>query len=139
MLSPVPKKLDEGIACTKAHSCFIGKRFLGETFVPTRVCFVLDGRQHRRSHISLPSPENSHPSSSSDLVQESHSPVSTPSSKACESDTQEERRFGYPHGATPEESMENINFGVGGLGGLLQEPGPYRVPTSQLSSTSSMV
>jgi hypothetical protein len=56
-LPPVPKKLDEEIACAKVHSCFIGKRFLGETFVPTRVCLVLDDRQSRRSCVSLPSPE----------------------------------------------------------------------------------
>lgn len=35
----------------------IGKRFLGETFVPTRVCFALGDRQYPRSCTSLPSPE----------------------------------------------------------------------------------
>ena len=39
------------------HLYFIVKRFLGETFLPTRVCFDLDDRQYRHSCTSLPSPE----------------------------------------------------------------------------------
>ena len=66
------------------------------------------------------------------LVYESHSPTSTPGSKACESDTQEEHIFGYPLGATLENSMENVNFGVEEVesGGLLRGPGLHRMPTS---------
>ena len=44
---------------SREYSCFVGKIFLADTFVPTRVGFALDDRQYRDrcSWTSLPSPE----------------------------------------------------------------------------------
>jgi hypothetical protein len=69
-----------------------------------------------------------------------HSPTSTPSSEAWDSDAQEEHLeqhgFGYPlQRMVP---IENVHLAVEEPGsGLLQRPGLYRMPASQSSSTSS--
>ena len=50
-----------------------------------------------------------------------------PGSEVCESDTQEEHRLGYALRATQEDTIENVNFGLEELGGLLQGPRLYSV------------
>ena len=67
------EKLDERIARVKVRSYFIGKRFLGETFLLTRICFDLDKRQDRHSCTGLPSPDIP-----IGLVQVPHSPTLSP-------------------------------------------------------------